>query len=240
MRKKNTYFQFKQFRIEQDKTAMKVSTEACILGAYSHSDAPKAILDIGSGTGLLALMLAQRYPNSQITTIEIEENAFKQAQENSQRSIFSKQINLVYQSAQDFSDRSLEKFDMIVSNPPFYENHLLSGDKAQDGALHQETLNFEELAYIVKKQLEQTGVFWLLLPPYQMEQFGGIAQRQGLFLQKELTIHHSPKHPVFRKIAMWSLQEPLSVFQETLYIRDIQENYTEIFKNLLKDFYLAF
>ncbi|KOY86069.1 hypothetical protein AD998_07845 [bacterium 336/3] len=239
MRKKNTYFQFKQFRIEQDKTAMKVSTEACILGAYSHLDAPKTILDIGSGTGLLALMLAQRYSESQITTVEIESSAFLQAQENIINSAFSEQIRCIHQSIQEFSSQVDYKYDMIVSNPPFYENHLLSGNKEQDKALHQETLNFKEIIDTVKKHLESKGIFWLILPPYQMEQFVSLAQESQLYLKNTLEIFHSPRHPLFRKICSFIFYE-IKPSQNVLYIKDKLENYTENFKNLLKDFYLAF
>lgn len=239
MRKKNTYFQFKQFRIEQDQTAMKVSTEACILGAYSYSNAPKNILDIGSGTGLLALMLAQRYSESKITTVEIEKSAFLQAQDNIKNSIFSEQIICIHQSIQEFSKQMDGKYDMVISNPPFYENHLLSGNQEQDKALHQETLNFKEIVNIVKKHLEPKGVFWLILPPYQMEQFIDLAQASQLYLNHELKVFHSPKHPLFRKICLFTLDE-MECSQGVLYIKNEQENYTENFKNLLKDFYLAF
>ncbi|MCU0439393.1 MAG: methyltransferase [Raineya sp.] len=239
MRKKNTYFQFKQFRVEQDQTAMKVSTEACILGAYSHSNAPQNILDIGSGTGLLALMLAQRYSESKITTVEIDESAFLQAQDNIKNSAFSGQIECFHQSIQSFSSQVNVQYDMIVSNPPFYENHLLSGNQEQDKALHQETLNFREIVEIVRKHLKPEGIFWLILPPYQMEQFIDLAQSSQLYLNHELKVFHSPKHTLFRKICSFVLNQAKST-QNMLYIKDEQEIYTENFKNLLKDFYLAF
>jgi tRNA1Val (adenine37-N6)-methyltransferase len=240
MRKKNTYFQFKKFRIEQAQTAMKVSTEACILGAYCTAEAPKNILDIGTGTGLLSLMLAQRFPAANITAIEIEKNAFKQASENIQASFFGERLEVLHQSVQDFAKYSSRKYDLIVSNPPFYENHLVSGATEQDIALHQQTLTLAELLEAVCMLLSVFGVFWLILPPFQMQQFITIAEQKSLFLQQELSVYHSEKHPVFRKIACFSSQKPVILLQETLYIKNADETYTSLFSQLLKDFYLAF
>ncbi|MFN3315853.1 MAG: tRNA1(Val) (adenine(37)-N6)-methyltransferase, partial [Raineya sp.] len=138
MRRKNTYFQFKYFRVNQRRAAMKVSTEACILGGYCQKENPKNILDIGTGTGLLALMLNQKYPQADITGIEIDENAFLEAQENIKDNLAEK-IQLRHQSVQDFVRYNNQKFELIVCNPPFYEKHLLSENEHRNIALHQET-----------------------------------------------------------------------------------------------------
>ena len=239
MRNKNTYFQFKHFRVNQVRAAMKVSTEACILGGYCQKEAPKRILDIGTGTGLLALMLNQKYPQAEITAIEIEKNAFLEAQENIIENSLERKIELKHQSVQDFADTSKEKFDLIVCNPPFYEKHLLSENEHRNIALHQESLRLEELAKYLGILLEAEGLAFILLPPYQMQEFVLFCKPEGLFPQKILEICHSEKHQLFRNVIAFGFSQE-NVQIERLYIKNNDETYTEQFQTLLKDFYLAF
>lgn len=217
---------------------MKVSTEACILGAYSYAENPTNILDIGTGTGLLALMLAQRFPDAQITALEIEANAFAEARENVEKSKFARNIEVLPIAVQTFANTT-RKFDLIVSNPPFYEKHLLSADTAQNIALHQETLSLKELAECLQKLLAPAGLAYVLLPPYQMQQFTTIAHSYSLFPKKRLAVHHSSQHKLFRCIVGFGFEQG-KVSDETLYIKEANDSYSESFRNLLKDFYLAF
>lgn len=239
MRRKNTYFQFKHFRINQRRTAMKVSTEACILGGYCQQENPKDILDIGTGTGLLALMLNQKYPQAEITAIEIEENAFLQAQENIIENSLERRIELNHQSLQDFVKTNKRKFELIVCNPPFYEKHLLSENEHRNIALHQETLRLDELAKCLRSLLRAKGLAFILLPPYQMQQFIRLSQEEGLFPQKILEIYHSERHQLFRYVIAFGFFQ-IKTITEKLYIKNTDETYTEFFRELLKDFYLAF
>ena len=239
MRGKNNYFQFKHFRINQAKAAMKVSTEACILGGYCQEENPTNILDIGTGTGLLAMMLHQKYPQASITALEIEENTFAQAQENIENAFLSEKISLLKQSVQDFAHQSRQKFNLIVCNPPFYKNHLLSENEQRNIALHQQTLSLEELAQCLGQLLAAKGLAYILLPAYQMQEFLIFAEAKGLFPVKILEIYHSQKHQIFRYIIAFGFFKK-HIEAEKLCIKNIDETYTEQFRQLLKDFYLAF
>jgi len=239
MAKPNSYFQFKRFRISQGQAVMKVSTEACILGAYCWQEKPTNILDIGTGTGLLAMMLHQKYPDATITALEIAEKAFLQAQTNVSENNFSGKIKVAHQSVQEFATITNEKFSLIVSNPPFYKNHLLSENQNRNLALHQQTLSLEQLAQCIGKLLATNGSAYILLPAYPMQQFLLFCKTKNLFLNKILEIYHSPKHKLFRYIAAVGFvsTEPQI---EKLYIKNDDETYTEQFRELLRDFYLAF
>lgn len=239
MKAKNNFFQFKHFRINQARAAMKVSTEACILGGYCQQENPTNILDIGTGTGLLAMMLHQKYPQASITALEIEENAFAQAQENIENNFFNEKISLLKQSVQDFVHQSKQIFNLIVCNPPFYKNHLLSENEHRNIALHQQTLSLEELAHCISQLLAAQGLAYILLPPYPMHEFLNFAEAKGLFPVKILEIYHSQKHQIFRYIIAFGFFKT-SIEPEKLYIKNTDENYTEQFRELLKDYYLAF
>ncbi|GAB4126000.1 MAG: methyltransferase [Raineya sp.] len=239
MRDKNTHFQFKHFRINQAGAAMKVSTEACILGGYCEQAKPQNILDIGTGTGLLALMLNQKYPQASVTALEIEKNAFLQAQENVNQNLLAGKINVLHQSVQDFSLSSQEAFDLIVCNPPFYRKHLLSVNKYRNLALHQESLSLEELAECIKILLASKGLAFVLLPPKPMQQFILLCKEKTLFPQKVLEIYHSPQHQLFRYVVAFGFAQ-IEANLEKLYIKNTDATYTEPFQKLLKDFYLAF
>jgi tRNA1Val (adenine37-N6)-methyltransferase len=239
-RQKNTYFQFKQFRIEQADTAMKVSTEACILGAWAFAENPQKILDIGTGTGLLSLMLAQRFPKSQIEAVEIEKKAFQQAQSNFKNSPFSSQIRLYHTSIQAFAQtQKAPTYDLIVCNPPFYADYLQSKDEKLNLALHQNCLQLHELAEILDLLLKSSGKAFVLLPPFFMNKFCILAKNHNLLLQKKLHIFHSPKHPILREIAAFGFNES-NLVNENLFIRNEKGEYTDEFKALLKNFYLYF
>jgi tRNA1Val (adenine37-N6)-methyltransferase len=239
MKGKNNYFQFKHFRVRQGQAVMKVSTEACILGSYCKHEKPTNILDIGTGTGLLAFMLHQKYPDATITALEIAENAFLQAQTNIAENNFSEKIKLLHQSVQEFATTTNEKFSLIVCNPPFYEKHLLSDNPHKNIALHQQTLSLQELALCIGTLLASEGIAFVLLPPYQMQQFLAFCKIKNLFPSKILEIYHSPKHKLFRYIAaVGFVSTELQI--EKLYIKNDDETYTEQFRELLGDFYLAF
>lgn len=238
-RPKNTFFEFKRFRIDQAQAAMKVTTEACILGAWAFHEAPTRILDIGTGTGLLALMMAQRYPQSHIDAVEIEKNAFNEATQNIQQSQFAPQIHLYHTAIQTFSQNIPYKYDLIICNPPFYKNHLQRNHLILNQALHQITLHLHEVAQICSFLLNEKGLAWILLPPFTMDDFVNIALKNRLFPQSCLHVYHSPCHALLRKIVAFG-KEKKSCSTYELFIKDEQENYTTTFKNLLKEFYLHF
>ena len=241
---KNTFFQFKQFTVWQEKTALKVCTESCILGAYAaiKINKAKAILDIGTGTGLLALMIAQKNRESKIDAIEIEESAYSQVVENVSKSIFLNQIQVINQDVKYF-EPSIE-YDLIVSNPPFYQNYLKSETQQRNLALHDTSLTLQDLADAVSRLLSNDGQFIVLLPPLQMAQFEVLANQKGLFVASILKIYSkqpitSNNNLIFREICMFQKSDfQIDSGLETLYIYEEDQSYSKDFKKLLRDYYL--
>jgi tRNA1Val (adenine37-N6)-methyltransferase len=242
----NDFFQFKKFRIEQAQTAMKVSTEACILGAVVNVDNAQNTLDIGTGTGLLTLMLAQKNEKLKITAVEIEENAFKQAQKNILNASFPNEIVVEYCSIQDFErafDVEFQRkkatlFDVIVSNPPFYKNSLLSNNPLKNLAHHIQSLDFEELVESIFHLLAPNGSAWILLPAPEMEIFIKICESKNIFVKSSLSIHHSSKHKILRKINTFVKNKTHETQYTSLFIKDENNLYSTDFQELMKDYYL--
>ncbi|MFN3490158.1 MAG: tRNA1(Val) (adenine(37)-N6)-methyltransferase [Emticicia sp.] len=230
-------FTFKQFSISQDRCAMKVCTDACILGASTEVENVHRILDIGTGTGLLSLMLAQR-TNAQIEAVEIDEDAYQQAFMNVQTSVFVEKIKVYHQRIQDFI--STENYDLIISNPPFYQQSLKSSDAKANKALHAVELSFDDLIDSVLRLLNLDGKFVVLLPPFEIEKLIQIAQKKGLYLSKKMSIRHDESKPIFRVIATFQTKKVHNLEEKTLIIHNEDgKTYSNKFRDLLKDYYLA-
>ena len=180
-------FTFKQFTINQDRCAMKVCTDACILGASTDVENVSKILDIGTGTGLLSLMIAQR-TNAQIDAVEIDEDAYQQAVMNVQESVFASKIRVHHQRIQDCLVE--DSYDLIISNPPFYQQSLKSADAKVNRALHTVELSFDDIIDSSIRLLSPNGKFVVLLPPFEMEKLIQIAKKKGLYLSKKMLIRH--------------------------------------------------
>ena len=232
----NTYFQFKKFTVNQDKSAMKVCTDSCIFGAYASFKNPASILDIGTGTGLLSLMLAQKY-KCPIDAVEIDTLSASQAAENFLNSQWSERLNIYNESIQDFEGKCERQYDLIICNPPFFEDHLKSPDPQKNKAIHNDKMSYKDLVLAAKKLLANKGFFYVLLPEYQSSLFEIIALKQFLFPIRKLTILNSDKTAVFRVITVFSPTKQEFV-NETLIIKDADGGYTPTFKLLLKDYYL--
>jgi tRNA1Val (adenine37-N6)-methyltransferase len=234
----NSYFQFKQFRINQDKTAMKVCTDSCVLGAWAEVDTAKRILDIGTGTGLLTLMAAQR-SEAEITAVEINGQAALQAAENFTESPWKNRILLSQKSLQEFGKSKPEPFDVIICNPPFFQASLKSPDQARTIAKHTQELPFEDLLAFVNQFLTPEGTFYLLLPPAEAEIFRKLAVASALLPFSVLQIYTQPNGKHLRTIYAYAFQEePLK--SENLVIRNTDQTYTTQFAELLKEYYLIF
>jgi len=231
----NSYFSFKQFTIHQNNTAMKVCTDACILGAYTQIAGAKRIIDIGTGTGLLALMLAQRAQEACIDAIEIDADAYEQAVQNVQASSFAPCLRVYHTSIQAYAP--IEKYDLIIINPPFYNQYLQSGKAQQDNAWHTNTLPTSDLLEAVVRLLAPAGKVWILLPPYQMTLFIAEAQQNGLHVHQTLAIHTLPQKPVWRMIAALSFV-PQMLITERLIVSETPQVYADAFKALLNPYYL--
>ena len=234
-------FQFKQFSIKQEKSAMKIGTDAVLLGAWcSISHFPNKILDIGSGTGIISLMLAQRSDAEIIDAIEIDENAYEQSVENFEQSVWADRLYCYYCSLQDFvneiSDEE-ETYDLIVSNPPFYNDDSETENESRNKARFTSSLSFEDLLLGVSKILSESGFFSVIIPFKEEENFVKIANENQLFLNKVCRVQGNPTSELKRSLLSFSFQK--SPIQESyLIIETERHQYTKEYINLTKDFYL--
>jgi tRNA1Val (adenine37-N6)-methyltransferase len=233
----NAWFQFKQFRVEQDRSALKVGTDACILGAWAQAKNPHAILDIGTGTGLLALMLAQRYP-VRVVALEPDAESAGQAQENFQNSPWSERLQLVREKVQTFV--ASNPFELIVCNPPFYPHHLKAANARRNAALHHDTLTFPELAEACARLLAPAGLCYILLPPRQALEFEQEASRWSLYVQKKLFIQERADSPIHRTVYGYGFANTATVEEEPLCIREEGGAYSGAYQTLLQGYYLIF
>ncbi|MGV3641770.1 MAG: tRNA1(Val) (adenine(37)-N6)-methyltransferase [Adhaeribacter sp.] len=235
----NDYFQFKQFRIGQQHCAMKVCTDSCLLGAYARVEPASHLLDIGAGTGLLALMAAQRSEAS-ITAIEIDARAAAQARENIAASPWAGRVQLLHQSLQDFEQNNARLFDLILCNPPFYQASHRSPDQARNVAMHSHELSFGEIIRFCKRFLQAEGSLYMLLPPAESRVFESLAAENGLFVQERLFIYTRTAGKHIRTIQVLGHQPAALEKESQLDIRQADNSYTEAFRELLRDYYLIF
>lgn len=217
---------------------MKVGTDACILGAWAHHPAPAYVLDIGTGTGLLSLMLAQRFTNAHLDALEPEAQAARQAEENFTSSPWADRLFLHECSVQEYFPKNT--YDLIVCNPPFYPNHLKTTDHRRNLALHQEILDFNALAIACARLLAKEGLCYILLPPGQATAFEKQANLQGLFVQQRLLVRERTSTPVHRTIFSYSREKAVEESVVHLTIRSETGDYSADYQALLHDFYLKF
>lgn len=237
----NTFFQFKQFRINQDRCAMKVSTDAVVLGALVKSRAPKNILDIGTGTGVLALMMAQKFPLATIDAIEIDGEAYLQAKDNVLSCTLGDRIRVHHLPFQKYIVPEIRQYDLIISNPPYYSGQLQSNKNTINLARHEQGLNFSDLWKGVNEQLNANGVFWLILPPREMGDFKIFGQKKGFYQQSQVLLQDNKSSKPHRIIAAFSRNAALAASEESvLVIKDSDNSYSEQYVHLLKDFMLYF
>ncbi|MGN6531771.1 MAG: tRNA1(Val) (adenine(37)-N6)-methyltransferase [Ginsengibacter sp.] len=221
---------------------MKVCTDSCLFGAYVADKIeqkmilPKKILDIGSGTGLLSLMIAQK-SDAIINAVEIDENSWRQTKENFKESEWQRQLQAFRVDIKNFNVPF--KYDLIISNPPFFENDLKSAHKNKNIAKHHDGLTLQELVQSIKNNLESNGTFFVLLPFHRTAYFKRIASEHNFYLKEEMLLKQTPKHGYFRGILFFSTK-PGSVISKELILKDEAGNYTNDFNFLLKDYYLKF
>ena len=231
-------FQFKQFKIEQDRCAMKVGTDGVLLGAWTPLiNNPFNILDIGTGTGLIALMLAQRSNAEQIDAIEIDDDAYEQATENFESSPWNDRLYCYDGGLDEFVDEVEEEFDLIVSNPPFYTDEYKSGDEQRDSARFEDSLPFEELVEAADFFLSDNGIFTLIVPFKEEEKIISLCQERELFPLKITRVKGTPTTEIKRSLLAFSRieQEPLI---DELIIETARHQYTPEYIELTRDFYL--
>ncbi len=233
----NSYFTFKQFVVNQENCAMKVGTDGVLLGSWANIGNANYVLDVGTGTGLIALMLAQR-SNAQITAIEIDENASIQAIENVENSAFKKQIKVLNVSLQDFSENNNLKFDYIVSNPPYFQNSLKSENLSRTIARHTTELSFDELISNSVKLLSNFGHFIVIIPKIEEVKCIEIASKYGIYPCKILNVKPTPNKEINRIVIDFSKTEQETIFEEIIIEISGRHNYSKEYIQLTKEFYL--
>jgi len=232
----NPYFRFQQFTIYQDKTAMKISTDGIVLGACCDFGKAKRVLDIGTGTGLLSLMAAQR-SQAEITAVEIDQDAYCQANENVEKSKFASRIKVVNGDFLKLFDNSTEQFDYIVSNPPYFRNSLKSSSQGRSIARHEDSLPFEKFVPQVAELLTGDGTFSVILPESERLYFNRLCIANGLHICGKIVVKSFENSDALRVVLHFS-KSILPLKQEVLVIYSSQNVYTQRFKDLVKDFYI--
>ncbi|APG60451.1 tRNA1(Val) (adenine(37)-N6)-methyltransferase [Christiangramia salexigens] len=236
----NKPFKFKQFSVSQDRCAMKIGTDGVLLGAWSSlKHQPESILDIGTGTGVIALMLAQRSDAGLIDALEIEENAYEQAVENFEQSDWGDRLFCYHAGFDEFVDemKDEEAYDLIISNPPFYSEDYKSGNDNRDQARFADALPLTELIEGASLLLSDNGHFDLIIPFGEEKTALQIAASFNLFPRRITRVKGTESSPVKRSLISFSFDETRTAIDE-LVLEVSRHNYTEEFKNLVSDFYL--
>jgi tRNA1Val (adenine37-N6)-methyltransferase len=235
-----TYFQFKQFTIQQDQCAMKVSTDSCLFGAWLSKEIIPSlsntnhVLDIGTGTSLLMLMLAQEHTIA-IDGIELDVLAYQQALSNIDSSNWKEQLQLFRGDVRSFEFG--RHYDLIISNPPFYENDLLPPSKSKASAMHDATLKLEELLISIEKNLNPDGYFALLIPFHRFEYLNHLAFAMGFKLHKVVHVQHQQDHQYIRSMVLFCRKSSVTHIQ-SIVIKNNDGGYASVFVDLLRGYYL--
>lgn len=239
----NTFFRFKQFTVHQDRSAMKICTDACLFGAWVANQvrgdkSVGKILDIGSGTGLLGLMLAQAV-DAQIDAVEIDADAYQQTVENFKASPWTDRMHVYNNAVQQFQPGY--RYNFIISNPPFYDNDLRSPDNRRNLAHHSIALKFEELLNAITSLLAEGGRAALLLPYEKYSGYEKLIVKANMNIEKKVAVKQSQKHNCFRVMYLLNRRKDYvnaGMAVEAISIKDASNNYTNTFSALLSDYYL--
>jgi len=229
-------FRFKQFEIDQEGAAQKVGTDSVLLGAWIEQRLYKSVLDIGCGTGILALMMAQRFTDALIDAVEIDENAFRCAIKNTEHSAFKNRISVYHQKIQDFKpDRT---YDLIITNPPFFSSGHKSPTIQRSVARHTDSLTHEELLSVSASLLSENGALNLILPVNEANSFSMKAVKYGLYKNRICDVIPFPGKAANR-VMLTLKKEPIDqLYIEKIVLRHTDRTYSDAYKTLTKDFYL--
>lgn len=231
-------FQFKQFTVAQDRAAMKIGTDGVLLGAWTQIDPEvDSILDIGAGTGIIALQMAQRSGAMTIDAIEIDDAAYEQCIENFEVAPWADSLFCYHAGLLEFAQEIDDQYDLLVSNPPFFAADYKSGDKQRDQARFADALPFDHLVICAAKLLADQGSFAVVIPFDAADEFVDLAAQVGLNLYRRCDVQGRPEAPAKRSLLQFSkLQKSLE--QTSLIIETERHQYTEQYIDLVKDFYL--
>ncbi|SEA11667.1 tRNA1Val (adenine37-N6)-methyltransferase [Flavobacterium gillisiae] len=232
-------FQFKQFTVEQDRCAMKIGTDGVLLGAWTPTtNNPSSILDIGAGTGIIALMLAQRSNAEQIDALEIDEEAYEQAMDNFENSPWSDRLFCFHAGLDEFVEEPEDEYDVIVSNPPFYSEDYKTESEQRDLARFQDALPFEDLIEAADLLLSENGIFSVIIPFKEEENFVALAKEMELYPIKITRVKGTPTTEIKRSLLVFSRNEIIDFPIDELIIETARHIYTPEYIELTKEFYL--
>jgi len=232
-------FQFKQFTVQQDKSAMKIGTDGVLLGAWTPiENNPYSILDIGTGTGIIALMLAQRSSAAQIDALEIDENAYEQATDNFENSPWNDRLFCFHAGLDEFVEEPEDEYDLIVSNPPFYSEDYKSNDNQRDLARFQDAMPFEDLIEAAALLLSEKGILSVIIPFKEEENFLALAKEQELFPIKITRVNGTPTSETKRSLLALGRNKKVNFPMDELIIETARHIYTPEYIELTKEFYL--
>lgn len=231
-------FTFKKFSVNQDRCAMKIGTDGVLLGAWTPLiNNPFNVLDIGAGTGILSLMLAQRSNAEQIDAIEIDEDAYEQCVENFEASPWGDKLFCFHAGLDEFVDEPEDEYDLIISNPPFYTDDYKSDNTSRDLARFEDALPFEELIEAAALLLSDNGIFSVIIPYKEEERFVSLCKELDLFPLKITRVKGTPTTEIKRSLLAFCRIEQTPLIDE-LVIEISRHNYTPEYIELTKDFYL--
>jgi tRNA1Val (adenine37-N6)-methyltransferase len=232
-------FQFKHFSVNQDQTAMKIGTDGVLLGAWTPiENNSKSILDIGTGTGIIALMLAQRSTAEQIDALEIDESAYEQAVENFEGSPWGDRLFCFHAGLDEFIDDPEDEYDLIVSNPPFFSEDYRSANEQRDLARFQEAMPFEELVEAADLLLSENGIFSVIIPFNEEDRFIELCAEVELFPIKVTRVKGTQNTKIVRSLLAFKRYELSVLTADELVIEISRHEYTPEYISLTKDFYL--
>ena len=234
-----TKFQFKQFSLEQDRCAMKIGTDGVLLGAWAPiENHPASILDIGAGTGVIALMLAQRSSAQQIDALEIDEEAYEQSVDNFENSPWSDRLFCFHAGLDEFMEEPEDEYDLIVSNPPFYTDDYKSEDEQRDLARFADALPFVDLIEAADLLLSENGILAVIIPFKEEENFLALAKEYELYPLKITRVKGTPTTKIKRSLLAFSRNESVNFPIDELIIETSRHQYSPEYIALTKDFYL--
>lgn len=233
----SSVFKFKNFSVVQNKCAMKVNTDGVLLGAWTNAESATSILDIGTGTGVIALMMAQKNSTALIDAIDIDEDSYLQAKENFSNTVWCKRLNAHFTSLQNFNPS--KKYDLIISNPPYFRNDLKTPNAQKNIAKHSAALSYEELLSGVNHLLSEDGKAFLVIPSFNYNVLTSIAEKENLFTANALeVIAVTDKNPYLILVELRRTVQ--TIFKNSIVIKDTEGNFTPEYIKLTKEFYLKF
>ncbi len=236
----NDFFRFKQFTVRQGGAAMKVGVDSVLLGAWASADQPARILDVGTGTGILALMMAQRYPETMVDAVEIDHETCQQVLENVENSPWSDRTRVICDDFRNYAEHCSLHYDLVISNPPYFTASLKPSDTKRDVARHNDSLPHRHLLSESAKLLTDAGVLAVVLPPAEALVLIDEATARNLFVKRVLHVQSVPSKPAYRMLVEFSKTECL-LEERTLCIEQTdRSDYTDEYKQLTKEFYLKF